>query len=65
MMNLRGHDLNLLVVLEAILAEGSISRAAARLNLTQPAVSQALQRARQMFGDPLMMRPPDPCVSSP
>lgn len=56
LMNLRRHDLNLLVILEAILSEGSISRAAARLNLTQPAVSQALNRARGMFGDPLMMR---------
>lgn len=55
-MNLRRYDLNLLVILEAILNEGSISLAAERLRLTQPAVSQALQRARDMFGDPLMMR---------
>lgn len=55
-MNLRRHDLNLLVILEAVLREGSISAAARRLNLTQPAVSQALARARAMFGDPLMVR---------
>lgn len=55
-MNLRRYDLNLLVILEAILSEGSTSLAAERLHLTQPAVSQALQRAREMFGDPLMMR---------
>lgn len=55
-MNLRGHDLNLLVILEAVLREGSISAGARRLNLTQPAVSQALGRARAMFNDPLMVR---------
>lgn len=56
LMNLRRHDLNLLVILEAVLREGSISAAARRLNLTQPAVSQALSRARAMFDDPLMVR---------
>ena len=55
-MSLRRHDLNLLVILEAILREGSVSAAARRLNLTQPATSQALERARAMFGDPLMLR---------
>lgn len=55
-MNMRRHDLNLLVILEAVLREGSISAAARRLNLTQPAVSQGLGRARAMFGDPLMVR---------
>lgn len=55
-MNLRRYDLNLLVVLNAVLAEGSVSLAAVRLNLTQAAVSQALERARDMFGDELMLR---------
>lgn len=55
-MSLRGTDLNLLVILQAILTEGSVSRAAARLNLTQPAASQALSRARALFGDPLLVR---------
>ena len=55
-MNMRRHDLNLLTVLEAILREGSISAAAARLNMTQPAASQALARAREMFSDPLLIR---------
>jgi DNA-binding transcriptional LysR family regulator len=41
-MNNQNFDLNLLVVLEAVFAEGSISRAAARLGLSQPAVSNAL-----------------------
>jgi DNA-binding transcriptional LysR family regulator len=55
-MKTRNFDLNLLVVLQTVLAEGSVTRAAERLNLTQPAVSQALQRAREVFGDPLLMR---------
>lgn len=55
-MNWRNYDLNLLTTLEAVLREGSISAGARRLNLTQPAVSQALGRARVMFGDPLMVR---------
>ena len=53
MINLSRIDLNLLVVLEAIVAEGGVSRAAARLNLTQPAVSHALARLRELFGKQL------------
>ena len=56
MINLSRVDLNLLVVLEAIVAEGGVSRAAARLNLTQPAVSHALGRLRELFDDPLFVR---------
>ena len=56
MINLSRIDLNLLVVLEAIVAEGGVSRAAARLNLTQPAVSHALGRLRELFDDPLFVR---------
>jgi DNA-binding transcriptional LysR family regulator len=55
-MNLRRVDLNLLVVIDALLAEGSVTAAARRLNMTQPAVSQALARARDLFGDPLLAR---------
>jgi DNA-binding transcriptional LysR family regulator len=54
--NLSRVDLNLLVVLEAIVGEGGVSRAATRLNLTQPAVSHALGRLRDLFGDPLFVR---------
>ncbi len=54
--NLRGVDLNLLVVLEALLDEAHVSRAAARLNLSQPATSSALDRCRALFGDPLLER---------
>lgn len=56
MINLSRIDLNLLVVLDAIVAEGGVSRAAARLNLTQPAVSHALARLRELFDDPLFVR---------
>ncbi|WP_324132389.1 LysR family transcriptional regulator [Bosea sp. (in: a-proteobacteria)] len=55
-MNLRGIDLNLLVVLDALLDEAHVSRAAHRLNLSQPAVSSALQRCRALFGDHLLER---------
>lgn len=55
-MNLRTVDLNLLVILDALLDEAHVSRAAQRLGLTQPAVSAALQRCRALFGDPLLDR---------
>lgn len=55
-MNLRAIDLNLLVVLDALLDEAHVSRAAERLNLSQPAVSSALQRCRDLFDDPLLER---------
>ncbi len=54
--NLRGVDLNLLVVLDALLAEQHVSRAASRLNMSQPAVSHALGRLRLLFDDPLLIR---------
>lgn len=56
MNSLRGIDLNLLVVLEALLAERHISRAALRLQLSQPAVSHSLARLRQLLDDPLLVR---------
>lgn len=55
-MNLRGVDLNLLVVLEALLEEAHVSRAAVRLGLSQPAASSALERCRQLFDDRLLER---------
>jgi DNA-binding transcriptional LysR family regulator len=54
--NLRAVDLNLLVVLAALLEERSVTRAAARLFMTQPAASHALDRLRALFGDPLLER---------
>ena len=55
-MNLRTIDLNLLVLLQALLEERHVSRAARRVGLSQPAMSNALDRCRQMFGDPLLER---------
>ena len=55
-MSLRGVDLNLLPILQALLREGSITRAAAALNLSQPATSQALGRLRSLFKDPLLVQ---------
>ncbi|MDQ4419294.1 LysR family transcriptional regulator [Sphingobium sp. DEHP117] len=46
--------MNLLVALEALLDEASVSRAADRLHLSQPAASAALKRLRDWFGDPLL-----------
>jgi len=54
--NLKSLDLNLLVVLEALLRERQVTRAAESLNMSQPAVSRALQRLRVTFGDPLLVR---------
>ncbi|HBD92030.1 MAG: LysR family transcriptional regulator [Rhodobacteraceae bacterium GWE1_64_9] len=55
-MNLRALDLNLLVILDALLDEAHVSRAADRLNLSQPAASAALQRCRHLFRDDLLER---------
>lgn len=49
-------DLNLLVSLDALLQERSVSRAAARLGLSQPALSASLARLRRHFGDELLAR---------
>jgi DNA-binding transcriptional LysR family regulator len=55
-MDLQNLDLNLLVVLDALLSDRSVSRAAQRLNLSQPAVSASLKRLRTAFQDPLLVR---------
>ncbi|CAM2164738.1 PCP degradation transcriptional activation protein [Paraburkholderia sacchari] len=55
MIDLSGIDLNLLVTLDALLAESNVTRAATRLNLTQPAVSAQLARLRRLFDDPLLI----------
>ena len=55
-MNLNSLDLNLLVALDALLLEASVSRAAMRIGLSQPAASHALQRLRDLIGDPLLVR---------
>src|ERR1700741_3234268 len=58
-------DLNLFIVFEAIYAEGSITRASLKMNLTQPAISHALNRLRQLFDDPLFERPGHVMVPTP
>src|SRR5580704_788952 len=55
-MNLNSLDLNLLVALDALLREANVSRAAIRIGLSQPAASHALQRLRDLIGDPLLVR---------
>jgi DNA-binding transcriptional LysR family regulator len=55
-MNLAALDLNLLVALDALLLEANVSRAAVRIGLSQPAASHALQRLREVLGDPLLVR---------
>ncbi|MGC4090297.1 MAG: LysR family transcriptional regulator [Polyangiaceae bacterium] len=54
--NLGAVDLNLLHALCTVLEEGSATRAAHKLHVTQSAVSNALRRARELFGDPLLVR---------
>jgi DNA-binding transcriptional LysR family regulator len=49
-------DLNLLVTLDVLLAEGSVARAAQRLRLSPSAMSRALARLRETMGDPLLVR---------
>jgi hypothetical protein len=54
--NIRELDLNLLVSFEALVIERSVSRAARRARLSQPAMSNLLARLRKTFGDPLFER---------
>jgi len=54
--NLRTFDLNLLKVFDEIMTERSLTQAAFRLSLTQPAVSNALRRLREALGDELLVR---------
>lgn len=54
--NFRTLDLNLLRVLDAVMAEGSLTRAAAALAMTQPAVSHAMRRLREAVGEELFVR---------
>lgn len=55
-MDLQNFDLNLLVVLHTLLLERSVSKTAARLHLSQPATSAALNRLRKALNDPILVR---------
>jgi DNA-binding transcriptional LysR family regulator len=55
-MNINGVDLNLLPALEALLRLRHVSRAAAEVGLSQPAMSRALGRLRALLDDPLLVR---------
>lgn len=55
-MNISRIDLNLLVYLDALLREKSVTKAANQLGITQPAMSNSLRRLRDMLGDPLLIR---------
>lgn len=54
-MDIRRSDLPLLISLDALLEELNVTRAARRLNLSQPAMSGQLARLRELFGDPLLV----------
>jgi DNA-binding transcriptional LysR family regulator len=55
-MNISRIDLNLLVYLDVLLREKSVTRAAEQLSITQPAMSNGLRRLRDLFNDPLLIR---------
>ena len=52
-------DLNLLVYLDVLLRERNVTRAAAQLNITQPAMSNGLKRLRNLLNDPILVRTSD------
>jgi DNA-binding transcriptional LysR family regulator len=58
MNNLRRLDLNLLVTLDVLLSEHNVTRAAQRLNFSQPSISVHLAKLRDIFGDPLLLPGP-------
>ena len=55
-LNLRSIDLNLLTVFDAVMEEGNLTRAAARIGMSQPAVSDAVARLRHLLRDELFIR---------
>ena len=64
-LNLANLDLNLLVSLEVLLEECHVTRAAERLNMSQPTMSRTLARLRKMFDDPLLVQSPNGYLKSP
>jgi DNA-binding transcriptional LysR family regulator len=63
--DLRRVDLNLLVAFDLLITEGSVSRAASRMSVGQPAMSAILGRLRKLFGDPLFIREGRGLVATP
>ena len=63
--NLKSIDLNLLTALGALLQHKHVTRAADAVGLSQPAMSRALERLRQTFGDPLLVRGPGGMMMTP
>ena len=55
-MNLKNIDLNLLVYLDVLLQKRNVTRSAETLGISQPAMSNGLQRLRKLFNDPLLVR---------
>jgi len=55
-MNIRDIDLNLLVFLDALLRERNVTKAALAMDISQPAMSNALRRLRKLLGDPVLVR---------
>lgn len=55
-MDLKAVDLNLLKAFDALLTERAVTRAGQRIGLSQPAMSAALVRLREVFRDPLFIR---------
>ena len=56
MNNIKDIDLNLLVYLDVLLRERNVTKAAAQLNITQPAMSNGLKRLRSLLNDPILVR---------
>src|SRR5262245_17412925 len=64
-MSIEGVDLNLFLVLHHVLREGSVARAAERLQVTSSAVSNSLARLREIIGDPIFVRNGQKLVATP
>ncbi|SFW72844.1 DNA-binding transcriptional regulator, LysR family [Pseudomonas sp. NFACC09-4] len=64
-MDFHGIDLNLLVAFDALMTERNVTRAAARVGVSQPAMSAALARLRKLWGDPLFARSADGLLPTP
>ncbi|NBA32337.1 LysR family transcriptional regulator, partial [Aeromonas caviae] len=64
-MKLHQLDLNLLLAFDALMTQGSVTRAAESLFISQPAMSHSLGRLRAFLGDPLLVRTPQGMLPTP